>query len=394
MKNIIQRGQMIWGPVFLFCSLALMGSFDLLALTILGFVFSLKMQIRGFVYSMILLGVMAAIRHGVLIEDHLFQLGIEGSIAIAFLIIALSFEEESSSLESLRSQIQMQIASIQNLEEELALLQKNSQDQRIIFQDKIASVQKELEELQADHSSILILNEVLRKTTAKHIEEATEAKKRFHEIFSDKEHYKAEYEHSQEELAKLKNNDLFVIENGKLMQELIEARKEKEEALSMNTTLEKLLAIESFKANEALEEIDLLRAQLDTERQKIQRDPALEEKLKFAEEKMFHLSQIEPLFKQLKQQFEEKNQILHQTRSDLFKSDTELQKLKMEKASYELNPLPKELVGELTALAMQIEALEEENRELQELISSLNNSPERKKKVKIQPPSDGQTLLF
>ena len=106
---------------------------------------------------------------------------------------------------------------------------------------------------------------------------------------------------------------------------------------------------------------------------------------------------MEPLFKQLKKQFDEKNQILHETRSNLFVTDTELQRLKIEKEALELNPLPKEVERELETLSEHVLALEEENQELQELISVLTDTPsdaaKRKKKLKTQTPPE-QDLLF
>ncbi|NCV70087.1 MAG: hypothetical protein EBW55_05130, partial [Betaproteobacteria bacterium] len=50
-----------------------------------------------------------------------------------------------------------------------------------------------------------------------------------------------------------------------------------------------------------------------------------------AQEKIHFLSKLEPLHKQLRAQFDEKNQILHQTKAALFNVDTELQTLKIER---------------------------------------------------------------
>ena len=109
---------------------------------------------------------------------------------------------------------------------------------------------------------------------------------------------------------------------------------------------------------------------------------------------MQSLAQIEPLFKQLKNQFDEKNKVLHQTRSELFKADTELKTMQIEKDQSALL-LPEEIFE----LDEEIVRLEEENQELQDLVSVLSgqqidsDAAKRKKKVKKASPPDEQ-LLF
>lgn len=131
-----------------------------------------------------------------------------------------------------------------------------------------------------------------------------------------------------------------------------------------------------------------------------------------AQEKIHFLSNLEPLHKQLRAQFDQKNQILHETRSALFKIDTELQTLKIEKDQRNLqwNPIPEPLCSELAQLDEDLIALQQENEELQSLVSHLTSqipqkegknslaktldeafsSVKRKKKVK----SKEQDLLF
>lgn len=464
--RFIHKEPVIWGPIFLLCTLALAFKiaipFDLLLLSAGGFFLSARLQMRGCCYALALLGVISVFRHLFLVDDHLWQLGLEGSLATAFLITALAFEQGSSWIHSLESQIQIRKSALQNLEEELSKVQQDAQDQQIIFQEKVASLQKELEEIQTEHSSILILNEVLRKTSARLAEEAKHSASQVHDSQHEIEQLRNEYQLCEEELTRLKNSDAVVIQNSQLMKELNQARFDKEQTHLINETLARLHLREILKAKDAEKEAVSLKEMLQAAHQEIRTlaeplkeqilqtkweneglrfefekaneesnkvrsellklreiqaernflkerldsamseialkktevDPQLHEKLKFAEERMFHLSQIEPLFKQLKKQFKEKNQVLHQARSDLFKSDTELQKLRMEKSAIELNPIPKEIEEELESLAFQVEALEEENGMLQELITALSEPQERKKKVKMQHPSADQTFLF
>lgn len=466
--HFLQKEPTMWGPIFLLCTLALGVPFDLLFVAAIGLFLSARWQVRGCCYSLALLGITAVINHAFLVSDHLWQLGLEGSLACAFFITALAFEQGAAWIESLQSQMQTRKAALENLEEELAKTQERAQEQQIAFQEKVATLQKELEDFQSDHSSILILNEVLRKTTARHMQENEALTANALDLRRQKDLLQSEYAECQKELTCLAETDAMALQNTQLMKELNAARYEKEQTHLINETLARLYARESFKMKELdqeaasladqlaaahkevrriaqpLEETvaalrsevstlsfqfekanleanqvrtELLRFQeIQTERnflrerlqaaieeiallqkQKPQLDPQVAEQLAFTQEKMMNLSQIEPLFKQLKKQFEEKNQVLYQTRTDLFKTDTELQKLRMEKAALELSPIPKEVEEEIHGLSAQILALEEENQQLQELVSILTENPQdaakRKKKLKI-PTSPEQELLF
>lgn len=461
--RFVKSEPIVWGPIFLFCTISLTVQsqipFDLVFLAAAGFFLSVRLQMRGCVYALILLSVTALFKHFVLPVDHFFLIGIEASFALAFFITALAAEQGANWISSLSSQAEMRKVAIENLEDEIFKVKEESQEQQICFQEKVALIQKELEELQSEHSSILILNEVLRKKTASIVQNLQQA-----------ELFKAECQTLQSELARIKNSDELALQNQELFRDLNHARTEREQVELINETLTRLTLREKLKAKEAEIEAGSLKEQLRSvheharkiaapfeekliqnkkviedlrfeierlskessklfdESEKVKQllternflkerlsaatseiehlqlrkgeqvDPKLMEKLIFAEEKVGELAKIEPLYRQLKKQFEEKNQILHQVRSDLFKTDTELQKIKIEQAALALNPLPKEVEEEMELLANQVGALEEENRELQDLVSLLNNSQSEqarpKKKLKMKSASPEQDLLF
>jgi hypothetical protein len=322
-----------------------------------------------------------------------------------------------------------------------------------------------------------MLNEVLRKTTARYIKEAEAMAATLRDTERQMVLLRSESDSTEKELARLKDSDALVIQNQQLFQELNQARCDKEQTHLINETLARLHYRERLKAKDADQEAASLQEQLSFSQKEVKRiaqpleealaaarariqtleiefeksgleanrarehllklneiqternflrerlaaaleeiallqkkpavrepeiivqtDPHIVQQLKFTQEKMLHLSQIEPLFNQLKKQFDEKNQILHETRSVYFKADTELQRLKMEKAALELSPLPKEVERELESLSGQVLALEEENQELLELISILTDTPsdaaKQKKKLKMQRVSSDQELLF
>lgn len=469
--RFLQKEPTIWGPIFLLCTASLSVKaaipFDLLGVAVVGLFLSARLQVRGCYYSLILLGTAAALKHAFLSTDHLWYLGIEGSLGLAFFITALSFEQGTTWIESLQSQMQIQKSTLENLEEELVKVRQTAQEQQIAFQEKVSTFQKELEEVQTEHSSLLILNEVLRKTTARYAKESEIAAEALQDAMRQIDFIRGDYEACERALARFKNSDALAIQNTELLKELNQARYDKEETHLINETLARLHLREVLKAKDADQEAASLQEELTSLHKEVQRvvrpleedlatarnqiqtlqsefetksqeahwarqqllqlaevqgernllkeklqaalneiallqsravDPQIVEQLKSAQEKVLHLSQMEPLFKQLKKQFDEKNQILHDTRAVFFKTDTELQKLKMEKAALDLSPLPKEVENELENLSEQVTLLEEENLELHELISILadpsSDATKRKKKVKTPPDSPHQELLF
>lgn len=254
----------LWGPVFLLCTIALASvkaPLDLLAMALGGYYLCARLQMRGFAYTLVLLGVGAPLRHLFEVSDHLWSLGIEGSLACAFFITALAFEQTKSKTQSLADHIETGKASLQNIEEELSKERESAVANQVALQEKIDSLQKEFEEIQSEHSSILILNEVLRKTAAKHGEENG----KIAHLALDLEHRIAvlqnELQQSQKELARVKGSDALVIENQKLMKELNAVRYEKEQTHLINETLARLHARENLKAREAAEKIDALAAE-------------------------------------------------------------------------------------------------------------------------------------
>lgn len=544
----------ILGPVSLLFTFALSAKssipFDLLFLALTGLFLTARWQKRGCVYALLLLVAGSAIRHCFLPSSHLWNLGLEASLGCAFVVTALAFDHGLAFIQSLTAEIEAVAGTVKNLEEELSRSEEESALLQEALQEKAAAAQKELEELEAEHSSILILNEVLRKTAARQ----TEEKDSLAEIAMDQERrmaqLKLETSSLEKELGRLRASDALAIENRGLQKELNAARIEREQTHLINETLARLHAKEHQKVREAQEEIfkaqeearlskdelsfaksevemltahmervasereqvrmaleeakevqierNFLRerlesaerevavlretqpqekdwaakeselaqrialfeqakvdkkaqlqaeksafmqqiaaleqakadqvAQIQAERAalvqrialleqakaesdaqgqrmselEVQKEAAkaeaekahLREQIGFLQEKMQSLAQIEPLFKQLKNQFDEKNKVLHQTRSDLFKADTELKTLHIEKEQ-SAQFIPEEIIQ----LDEELVRLEEENQELQDLVSVLSgqqidsDAAKRKKKVKKAPPPEEQ-LLF
>ncbi len=252
-----------WGPLFLLSTIALASAkvpLDLIVLALVGYYLCANLKMRGFVYSLVLLGIDAPVRHLWISSDHLWSLGIEGSMACAFFIAAYAFEQSQSKIQSMEGLILTGKASLQNIEEEIGKERESALSHQIALQGKIDSSQKDLEELQSEHASILILNEVLRKTAAKQGEE----NEKFARLSIDSEHRIAvlqnELHESQKELARVKASDALAIENKTLMKELNAARYEKEQTHQINETLARMHARENLKVREFSEKIEEIAA--------------------------------------------------------------------------------------------------------------------------------------
>lgn len=452
----------IAGPLFVLCTFALSPDhLSIFLIGVLGLFLCCRWQMTGFFSSLILLLLASLGEHYYFQKGHLWLLGIQGSYAIAFFITALNAEGHTHFVKNLFSQMEMRDASILNLEEEFSKSRETMSEALMRSQEKAESLQKLVEETSQEHSSLLVLNDVLRKTTARKLEENDLLHTEFAALQNLLVSLQNEKDALQKELLFFKNSEKLVLENQKLIDEINCARLEKEQTHGINETLAKLHAKENAKALEAnaiaasleekvrsLEEelsvkakaafayeaslneqkalwestLSSLKTQIEEKEQNFlaKQEDWQKERESFAqeakapivdltqyvakaeaailEERIKNLSKVEPLYRQLKAQFAEKNDLLHQTRSELFLADTERQVLKMELERLELskNLIAPEIISEFSEMEEKIEALVQENEELQSLVTCLSASPslekpKRKKKASMTPE---QSVLF
>lgn len=329
------------GPLTLFCASALSPLSILVAIP--GFALCSRLRMRGFAYALILLGVTAFIMHGFFTSRHLWQLGLELSLAFSFLVTALSQEESASETETLTSQLEARGLTLRNLEEELQRARETHLGDKTSADAKISSLQTQLEETDKDHASLQILNEVLRKTAATHIEKASELEKNSIDLERKVSLLRQELSLYQQPLP---NRD-------ELMRELNTARVEREQTHLINETLAKLHAQKC----QELAELQLPKGP----------------------------SQTDLLYHQLRKQFDEKNQILHQTRQELFCRETELEALKMVQEQH---------IPDFPDFHEELERLLEENKNLEVLVSTLSQPPSPRKKKAKSLLLKTQALLF
>ncbi|MBM3184030.1 MAG: hypothetical protein FJZ64_01840 [Chlamydiae bacterium] len=301
--------------------------YDLALISLTGLFLTARFHLKGCSYALILLAIVGLLFHLFFEDHHMARLLLEAALCSSFIVAALVFEEDAKSFHQLQSQLTSFQATIKNLEEDSLRAREAFVSDQIASHEKINDLQKSLEEIQSDKNSLEMLNDVLRKSNAKYFEEQKAFEER---LFSEKE--------------KL----------GKVLIDLEESRKQikdsrEEEHLHLLLEEEKLKRQESEK-----------------------KERALQEALFQNEEKIHELIRIDFLYKQLREQFEEKTQILHETRTVLFKMETEIQKLRMEKEEALLE-LGSFFDGAIERFEQEIGVLQEENARLQELITLLTS---------------------
>ncbi|HSX12866.1 MAG TPA: hypothetical protein VLE96_00375 [Chlamydiales bacterium] len=399
------------GPLFILCTNALAPQNDFIFFAgVAGLFLSAKYRNAGFIASSIVLVLVAVAEHFYNHTFSIWEAGLEVSYGMAFFITAQSAARHQVFIRSLFSKIDTKNAFAKDLEDEFTKTRCEITNVQIHAQEKIDSLQKQLDEIHSEQSSLLVLNEVLRKTTATHMnrketltDELYQLQNRLQNEITEKETLKA----------KLVNTDLSA--HHLLVEELDAVRREHEQTHTLKETLERLHNYEQQRAHVAclqlnavedeknqlhqkvahfereLSQVEELKAELaqtqskfealKTEKEKVQETLAtfdedrnsLKIKLAEAEAKLSQKeekqsSNIELLYKQLRTQFEEKNATLHQARSELFKVDNAYQALQIEMSQIDIG-IPRDVVLELQN---EISSLQEENQDLQNIITRLS----------------------
>ncbi|HEX2582706.1 MAG TPA: hypothetical protein VHL30_01170 [Chlamydiales bacterium] len=396
----------IIGPLFLLFAVILVlkaptsFNYDLLFVAIFGLFLTAKWKIRGCIAALLLLAFSAGAKHVLFPEHHAWQAGLESSIGIALFISALIFEESSKWALAKQSELERNEKTILFLEEDLSQQKEEAAKESAAALEKLANLRLQLEELESQISTLQVLNDVLRKTTAKSIEEKEEAIAEVRTFDRREGLLLEEIDSLQTELNRLGNDSALAQQNKQLFEELNESRGREAQTHLINETLVRLHAKENQKVRELEAKFFAMSEQTET---------VSEDKERFVEQLQLQVQQtrleqyrqVELLYRQLKGQFEEKNAILHQTRSELFLADTELQTIaqKLREKELAFNPVSQEICLELDAMEEENLALQHENRELQDLVSHLMQQDEasslvKKKMKKSQPASLEQATLF
>ena len=382
----------IWqvlGSLFVVATLSLAGKSPLLlSAGLIGLYLAARSKKT---HALLAVAVLSLMQQMLLTESHLWFLGLETSLGCALFITALGFEGCARFVSALITQADAHVASIQNLEEELALERESAQSGQIQSQENISQIQKELEEIQSELSSLNILNEVLRKTAVRH----TEEKNGLEEISLNQQRRMAALQADliavERELERLSHPESLAEQNRTLLNEINAARLQREQTQLINETLVRLHAKESLKAKETaglqrmldqvMQEKETLRSSVEKLETVQTANQLLEERLRASAEEIERLQvpvkeegPASAMLAQLREQFEEKNKVLHETRSELFHTDVALQTARLEKEQLllQVGAIPGEVQKDLERLESEGACLKEEVQLLEEIVTSLS----------------------
>ena len=402
------------GPIFVVMTLFLTSfsqvpNKDLYLLAILGVGLLWKKRQRGLFYSLFFLSIITFLKHFQISYNHFWQFGIEISLSLGFVITNYAFEHVSEFLSSIDNFKVQNLEDIEKLKAELQKEEDFHKRQHKNFKYEIDSINLQIEEKKQEINSYKGLVENLRNT----ISEADRNKTALMEKVKEKEKilnaYRQEIEDLKSHITSISDQEQLYQKNKNLLDQLNKVRTEKEQNHCINQSLVKMLSKETdlrkikeqeiqdilkkestshSKVNVLEEEnkklqnsIELLKQKLEKEADKkalkvnpkaILNDNSLISKY---EKKFQELRKIESLYNQLRMQFEEKKQVLSDTRKELFMTQEKLFSHEREKQLEALDEPEaiKELNDQIANFEKEITKLEEENIELQALVTQLSN---------------------
>jgi DNA repair exonuclease SbcCD ATPase subunit len=398
---------MFIGPFFISLTLFLTSfstvpNKDLFLLSIVGLWLCLKKGEKGFFYSISFLAILTIFKHFEISSHHIWQLGIEFSLFLGFMISYYSIEYINDFMENIDINKKQQIEDISKIQEELKKEEDFHQRQHKNFKYEIERVNLQIEEKKTEISSFKNLVENLRKTIQEKEQEQKELIYRVKEEANISSFLRQEIEDMKQHILNIEDQDLLVKRNESLLNELNLSQVEKEQIYSVNQSLTESLSKEinirkeeekqkSFLLEkiEALEERILylqneshcLKQELLDEKDKsndFSLSQNIEDKklLHHYEKKYLELKKHESLYDQLRTQFNDKNKVLAETRKELFHVTEQLEAIGREKEMKGLDEtlIDRALYRQLGVFEEEIASIEEENEHLQEIVSCLNQS--------------------
>jgi len=416
------------GPISVFCTLIVGlqrdGNLDLVIFAIAGTFFCMKARMRGWVYSALLLFLWALIKHAFFIESHhLWQMGIEASMLVGFAMSSAAMEQIRCKEMNLAAQIDSKESTIRNLEEDLAKTRQEALEGQVTLRDRLSELQKEFDENRSEISSLQVLNDVLRKTTAQTNQEREEIAQKFIEKDCQAFSFAEKFEKQKIEIAQLQEKtaerefelnrlydqmqgwtermaerdqaiellrDQLQAESGQLQNKILDREFElnrlkeqtqdwvgriAERDQAMQLLKERLQSEEVLLQEKILEwefELNRLKDQVQSEAEQIAgRDQAIQ----LLQERLQAAAQKEVLYLELRKQFDEKNRVLHRTRVELFQANTALEAFCLEQEQQkagQMSDAERVLSNELVDLEQERQNLEQENEKLFDLVTLLS----------------------
>jgi chromosome segregation ATPase len=381
------------GPLFLLLS-ASIAKIDLIILSAISLLLIYRFLKAGLIISSAFLVIYMAKNH-LYTTSHVYDLGIELSVFLGFLISAFSFDEAKDVLnqgsEDLKNEIEkLRTSSFEssdkldehkrsNLENlsKLKLEYDQKEEENLSLKIDIQKLTQSLEE-EKERKDIIEYEKSIKDKKLKEKDDEIEALyNKLNELTKNKN------------TINLKDSQDQNIQIEKLNKNIEELHNEKntliERVKSLNNTIENnLKEITENKAQESIPEQDISKfiCQVEALNKIIKEKDSLIEKIKNEkkslknhdnEEELKKLKEINHLYLQLKDQFNEKTELLSQARKDLFEAKEKLIAIIRENKSdfSDLNEIEKQLIEDLKIAVGEIEITENENEILNSLIIDL-----------------------
>ncbi|NGX35641.1 MAG: hypothetical protein K1000chlam1_00471 [Candidatus Anoxychlamydiales bacterium] len=424
------------GPFFLLLSIIL-APFELAVLATAALFLSYRFKFKGLFLSLIALTAFSLYTQVNLVENHLWNLGLEASIALSLIITAFGLDEiknfishkreNPQDLLNLQQQINENQKAFENTEknyqvninqltndldtkaENLKLtylenenlkkdLTENTQRKDYLLNELDQKV-KETEDLQVkldelyEKISFLKDEEFLLEKNKTSLKEIEELKNLSATLSQEKEKFVSELSEKDRKIQELEKNiqkvsqNLNSKENEKI---LLELNEKKQKIINLEN---KLTDLEKNKPNidELHKKLKDTQIELKTLKQTKNHTPLTSENitdkelLKEYDNKNRELSKLNSLYVQLKDQFNEKQRVLHKTRQDLFHAQENFTALKKELNDdfKDLSDNEKSLMKDLDKTESELKVYKQENQNLQDLIGELLEKSSSKNEEKI-----------
>lgn len=412
------------GPFFLFFSIIL-ASFNLAVLASINLFLCYRFKFKGLFLSLIaLIGFSLYIQVN-LVENHLWNLGLEVSIALSLIITAFGLDE----IKNLISNKSENPQDLLNLQRQIYENQKAFENAEKNYQDNIDQLTNDLDDKANNSKQIYLENENLKKDQIENTQRKDYLLNELDQKVKEIEDLQVKLDDLYEKLSFLKDEE-FLLEKNKAYQKEIEELKElfanqtqeKEKIiLELQEKQQKINDVEkelkNTQSNLINEDNEKVLAELNEKQQKIialkqqlsdfeKNQPNisdLHQKLKdtqvelktlkqtknnvhllgenITDKKLLQeydnknkeLSKLNSLYVQLKEQFNEKQKVLHKTRQDLFHAQENLSALKrnLNDDFKDLSDNEKSLMKDLDKIELELKVYKQENQNLQDLVSKL-----------------------
>lgn len=428
------------GPFFLLLSIAL-ASFELAIISALSLFLCYRFKFKGLYVSLALLISYSFYMQVNLETFHLWNLGLEISIALGLITTAFGLDEIKNFIIKGSSKDDKGII---NLKKELIERQKIFENTEKNLQDNLSILNLDLDKKDQKITFLVQENEDTKKQLQESIQRRDYLLNELDQKVKEIEELKIKQDELYEKLSFLKDEEFLQEKNNNIQKELFDLKQhlsnQKEEKEKIIFQLhEKIEAIKTLenqlqsfqgnaqdedlnkKINEKEDLIKDLENQLQTSKvniqdiedlkQKIKEKDAFIEKLKQAktnenkkinfenisdqnllkeyETKLKEFKKLDSLYQQLKSQFEDKQLMLHKTRQELFGVNEKLTAFQREKTDdfKDLNEYEKALLVDLDTTASELKTYKEENQNLQNLIGDLLEKSKSVENEDIAPSS-------